>query len=305
MLFPILQELIMKMKSFFLFLITGSLSSCTFYYSTADVDANFKSNVETVNNNMSSLDTQFKTILKTYNDIPCDKSQAVFHDANAQQLVALTDLENLRKKQAEVNAIYSDFKAYTKGIDKISSKSEEWNKLKASKSAMKLKGDEYSSLNQKFVNASNIFTQVIQDKVVKNIEKVDLAAYTTSYSKSLSDARASQKTLLAEFDRFKQQANVFQQIYKANRPTECQQLTLAISEYTIQFDALETILSELEKSFAAFSKLSAKLQPQIYSCAPQWDVIKKSEDELTRYQNALTQVSNAMNKTSSELNLGK
>jgi len=68
----------MRTTVYLLFAACISLPSCTFYYTTSEIDQNIRTTVQNASAATSKSTEQINNAFKTYNEIPCEKNTQPF-----------------------------------------------------------------------------------------------------------------------------------------------------------------------------------------------------------------------------------
>lgn len=286
----------MRYFTFTALILASLIQSCTFIYKTADVDSSLRSNVQEVDNAVASLNSQFQEAIKTYNDIPCEKSGYEYQLANSKKEQVTQDFELLKTKQAEVHSTYDKFRSYTSGMDQISSKSPQWDMLKQTKEDMKSELDAFSETNKQLVNDASAFIQTVQTEIINKLEKVDIPSYTQAFRKSMEEGTEAELVLKRNFQELKTSAATYIAAAKSSNPSECEKISESINQYEIQIQNLSNVLSKLEKAFHTFEKQSKMLPSTLYSCSPLYQVIKENEAQMDRFQASINEIQSKMNE---------
>jgi uncharacterized protein with NRDE domain len=151
-----------------------SLTSCSVYYTTSEVDSSLKSTVDQVNATIQKLDGQVATMEKEFQEIQCDQKSPDF--VRAYEMLAGIDAEmkTIGEKKVFVNQLYAQFKNYTKGKDKIQSGTPEWDKVKDAKTALKSTLENIQNDGNSVVENATAFNAFVTKSIVPTIQLCDV-----------------------------------------------------------------------------------------------------------------------------------
>jgi uncharacterized protein with NRDE domain len=175
-----------------------SLTSCSVYYTTSEVDSSLKSTVDQVNTTIQKLDGQVATMEKEFNEIHCDQKSPDFIRAYEMLTGIDAEMKAIDEKRLFVNQLYSQFKEYTKGKDKIQSGTPEWEKVKDAKDALKFTLENIQNDGNAVVEDATAFNAFVTKTIVPTIQLCDVAQYTAQFEKAISDLTANQKQVGTE-----------------------------------------------------------------------------------------------------------
>lgn len=265
------------------------ISSCTFYYTTAEIDTNLKSTLgeaETANNKAKE---QINAVFKSYEEIPCDKKSNPYQQAENLKLEVNSKMTSVNQHVAAMQAIYGDFKMYTEGKNKITSKSHEWEKVKKTKELLKIEADELQKEFQVLVEVSNKFTSHVQNEIINKTEFCLLANTikeldnaTSTIRKSAADYRSSAQA----YDKQIQDLNIK---FSSKYPKEIEKLNASTTEIRELSNEINLVIASLDKSSHKF-KTATKGIEKLYSCDPKWETIKQLKKETSDASERLNEI---------------
>jgi len=269
--------------------------SCTFYYTTAEIDQNIKTTVQSAESATSKSTEQINNAFKTYNEIPCEKNTNPYVIAESIKADVTSKMESINHHASSMRALYSDFKSYTAGKDKITSKSQEWEKVKITKEALKLETKALEKEFKELSDASNTFTSHVQNEIINKTELCIVANVMTEMDASISNLRKSATTYRSSAQEYDKEIQNLSAKFSGKFPKEIEKLNASITEVRALSNEINLIIASVDKSAYKF-KTACKGIDKIYSCDPKWTTINQLKQETTEASKRLSDIEKKTNQ---------
>ncbi|MFN5092168.1 MAG: hypothetical protein ACK5EW_02825 [Bacteroidota bacterium] len=269
--------------------------SCTFYYTTAEIDQNIKTTVQSAESATSKSTEQINNAFKTYNEIPCEKNTNPYVIAESIKADVTSKMESINHHASSMRALYSDFKSYTAGKDKITSKSQEWEKVKITKEALELETKALEKEFKELSDASNTFTSHVQNEIINKTELCIVANVMTEMDASISNLRKSATTYRSSAQEYDKEIQNLIAKFSGKFPKEIEKLNASITEVRALSNEINLIIASVDKSAYKF-KTACKGIDKIYSCDPKWTTINQLKQETTEASKRLSDIEKKTNQ---------
>ncbi|MFN4885845.1 MAG: hypothetical protein ACK5HD_06495 [Bacteroidota bacterium] len=269
--------------------------SCTFYYTTAEIDQNIKKTVQSAESATSKSTEQINNAFKTYNEIPCEKNTNPYVIAESIKADVTSKMESINHHASSMRALYSDFKSYTAGKDKITSKSQEWEKVKITKEALELETKALEKEFKELSDASNTFTSHVQNEIINKTELCIVANVMTEMDASISNLRKSATTYRSSAQEYDKEIQNLIAKFSGKFPKEIEKLNASITEVRALSNEINLIIASVDKSAYKF-KTACKGIDKIYSCDPKWTTINQLKQETTEASKRLSDIEKKTNQ---------
>lgn len=284
----------------FVFAFFFTLNSCTVYYTTSEVDSSLKSTVDQVNESIKKLSRQVADMEKTYYEIQCDQKSATFVQADQMVKGIDSELKLIEVKKGNVNQIYSEFKAYTKGKDKIQSGTSEWDKVKTAKDELKRTLDEIQKEGDILVSKGTTFNEFVNKSLVPTIQLCDVPTYTAQFEKAIADLTSNQKKVGEELAQYQKQVTELISKYSTSKPALCKELSADLQKINTDVTQISRIKLNLQMAVNAF-KTNTQGKTKIYSCSSDWKVVSEAEAAVNAQQKEANALQQSIQTTATHL----
>jgi uncharacterized protein YukE len=194
-----------------------------------------------------------------------------------------------------MRALYSDFKSYTAGKDKITSKSQEWEKVKITKEALELETKALEKEFKELSDASNTFTSHVQNEIINKTELCIVANVMTEMDASISNLRKSATTYRSSAQEYDKEIQNLIAKFSGKFPKEIEKLNASITEVRALSNEINLIIASVDKSAYKF-KTACKGIDKIYSCDPKWTTINQLKQETTEASKRLSDIEKKTNQ---------
>ena len=262
-----------------LFVIVTLISfSCTFYYKTADLDANLKKAVSQVNSNSDDAKTKIETTKKEFYAMKCNSTDPIVQKAKDYLVTLENEMKEIQQIKATVNEEYDVFLKYSKGKSQIQSNSEEWKKLKQTKKIVKSSSKDFIRKGKKLSKIASDFTAFTSTEL-KSIQFVDVISYNKKFEELQENIVKQEKELFVQLT--KQESDVVELISKKSDSNveKCQLLKDDLTKISLEKQKITSLSPKIGQSIASF-KSASKGFTRIYSCSIEWEIVKKTETSL-------------------------
>ena len=281
-------------------LIALSLTSCSVYYTTTEVDSSLKSTVDQVNATIQKLDGQVATMEKEFLEIQCDQKSPDFVKAFEMLSGIDAEMKEIAQQRVAVNSIYVQFKDYTKGKDKIQSGTPEWEKVKDAKVALKSTLENIQNDGNAVVENATAFNAFVTKSIVPTIQLCDVAQYTKQFEKAISDLTVNQKEVGNQLTQYQKQVAELIAKYSTSKPALCKELSNDLQKINTDVTQISRIKMNLQMAVNAF-KTSTQGKTKIYSCSSDWKVVSDAETAVNAQQKEANALQQSIQTTATHL----
>lgn len=277
-----------------------SLSSCSVYYTTSEVNSSLKSTVDQVIGTVTELDIKILNAELEYNSIDCDQKSK--HMIQADEMMGNIDSQRtkLDDKSKQVVDIYYEFAQYTNGKEKIQSGTPEWDKLKQTKERMKSLLDEIQNEGNSIVEKANELNGFITKNIVPTIQLCDVAQYTAQFEKAISDLTANQKQVADQLSQYQKKVAELISKHSATKPALCKELSADLQKINTDVTQISRIKMNLQMTVNGF-KANTQGMTKIYSCSSNWKVVSEAEAAVNAQQKEANALQQSIQTTTTHL----
>jgi len=277
-----------------------SLTSCSVYYTTSEVDSSLKSTVDQVNATIQKLDGQVATMEKEFQEIQCDQKSPDFVRACDMLTGIDAEMKAIGEKRMFVNQIYVQFKDYTKGKDKIQSGTPEWEKVKDAKVALKSTLENIQTDGNAVVENATAFNAFVTKTIVPTIQLCDVAQYTTQFEKAISDLTVNQKQVGTQLTQYQKQVAELVAKYSTTKPALCKELSADLQKINTDVTQISRIKMNLQMAVNSF-KSNTQGKTKIYSCSADWKIVSDAEAAVNTQQKEANALQQSIQTTATHL----
>lgn len=281
-------------------LIALSLTSCSVYYTTSEVDSSLKSTVDQVNATIQKLDGQVATMEKEFLEIQCDQKSPDFVKAFEMLSGIDAEMKEIAQQRVAVNSIYVQFKDYTKGKDKIQSGTPEWEKVKDAKVALKSTLENIQNDGNAVVENATAFNAFVTKSIVPAIQLCDVAQYTKQFEKAISDLTLNQKDVGNQLTQYQKQVAELIAKYSTTKPALCKELSTDLQMINTEVTQISRIKMNLQMAVNSF-KTNTQGKTKIYSCSTDWKVVTDAETAVNVQQKEANALQQSIQTTATHL----
>ena len=277
-----------------------SLTGCSVYYTTSEVDSSLKSTVDQVNSTIQKLDGQVATMEKEFLEIQCDQKSPDFVKAFEMLSGIDAEMKEIAQQRVAVNSIYVQFKDYTKGKDKIQSGTPEWEKVKDAKTALKSTLENIQNDGNAVVENATAFNAFVTKSIVPTIQLCDVGQYTTQFEKAISDFTVNQKQVGDQLIQYQKQVADLISTYSKTKPELCKELIADLQQINTDVTQISRIKINLQMAVTAF-KTGTQGKTKIYSCNKDWKVVTDAETAVKTQQKEANALQQSIQTTATHL----
>lgn len=281
-------------------LVALSLTSCSVYYTTSEVDSSLKSTVDQVNTTIQKLGGQVDAMELEFKEIHCDQKSADFVRAYGMLAGIDAEMKAIGEQRLFVNQLYSQFKDYTKGKDKIQSGTPEWEKVKDAKDALKSTLKNIQTDGNTVVENATAFNTFVTKNIVPTIQLCDVATYTIQFEKAISDLTLNQKKVGTELTLYQKQVTELISRYSATKPALCKELSADLQKINTDVTQISRIKVNLLMAVTVF-KTATQGKTKIYSCSNDWKVVADAETAVKTQQKEANALQQSIQTTATHL----
>jgi len=263
-------------------------SSCTFYYKTSDIDTNLKNAVSQINSNYSTAQNKINTTQNEFKAMKCNSETLAIKKAKDYLESMENSMAELNEIKANVNSEYAVFVKYSKGKTQIQSNSDEWKKLKQTKKALKGASKDFKRKGNSLKKIASDFSE-FTSKELGSIQYVDVAIYNKKFDDLQGEFTNQEKELALKVKN--NETEVTQIISKKTdtHAEKCKLLQEELSKVLEEKKKVSNLKTKISQSITSF-KTSTTGTSRIYSCSTEWEIVKKTEENMNEYQLELQRV---------------
>jgi hypothetical protein len=263
-------------------------SSCTFYYKTSDIDTNLKNAVSQINSNYSTAQNKINTTQNEFKAMKCNSETLAIKKAKDYLESMENSMAELNEIKANVNSEYAVFLKYSKGKTQIQSNSDEWKKLKQTKKALKGASKDFKRKGNSLKKIASDFSE-FTSKELGSIQYVDVAIYNKKFDDLQGEFTNQEKELALKVKN--NETEVTQIISKKTdtQAQKCKLLQEELSKVLEEKKKVSNLKTKISQSITSF-KTSTTGTSRIYSCSTEWEIVKKTEENMNEYQLELQRI---------------
>jgi hypothetical protein len=263
-------------------------SSCTFYYKTSDIDTNLKNAVSQINSNYSTAQNKINTTQNEFKAMKCNSETLAIKKAKDYLESMENSMAELNEIKANVNSEYAVFLKYSKGKTQIQSNSDEWKKLKQTKKALKGASKDFKRKGNSLKKIASDFSE-FTSKELGSIQYVDVAIYNKKFDDLQGEFTNQEKELALKVKN--NETEVTQIISKKTdtQAEKCKLLQEELSKVLEEKKKVSNLKTKISQSITSF-KTSTTGTSRIYSCSTEWEIVKKTEENMNEYQLELQRI---------------
>ena len=281
-------------------IIALTLSGCSVYYTTSEVNSSLKTTVDQVIGTVTDLDLKILNAELEFQKIDCDQKSNSMNQADQMMNSIDSQRKQLDEKSKQVVEIYYDFAQYTKGKEKIQSGTPEWDKMKQTKESMKSLLDEIQTEGNSIVEKTNELNVFITKNIVPTIQLCDVAQYTAQFEKAISDLTANQKEVGNQLTQYQKQVAELIAKYSTTKPALCKELSNDLQKINTDVTQISRIKMNLQMAVSAF-KTGTQGKTKIYSCSNDWKVVTDAETAVKAQQKEANALQQSIQTTATHL----
>lgn len=281
-------------------IIALTLSGCSVYYTTSEVNSSLKSTVDQVIGTVTDLDLKILNAELEFQKIDCDQKSNSMNQADQMMNSIDSQRKQLDEKSKQVVEIYYDFAQYTKGKEKIQSGTPEWDKMKRTKESMKSLLDEIQTEGNSIVEKTNELNVFITKNIVPTIQLCDVAQYTAQFEKAISDLTVNQKEVGNQLTQYQKQVAELIAKYSTTKPALCKELSNDLQKINTDVTQISRIKMNLQMAVSAF-KTGTQGKTKIYSCSNDWKVVTDAETAVKAQQKEANALQQSIQTTATHL----
>lgn len=283
-------------------LLSQLLTGCVFYYDTAQIDGEFKTNIGKAAENYSEIYKEVSHVKKELNLMNCNESNPIIKQGNIKLEALEKSVNNLNAINSKISSEYQHFKSYTSGLKQIGSNSEEWKKLKTTKKNVSREIKNYENEAKNTLRLASTFQAYIKDSITPNVIFVDVQIQKEKYRSSIIVLKSQIQTSSDEIKKLEQEVTKIIEVKSLTYPILAKQLTEELDLTKQNIAKLNGLIGNAQDSWSRFnSKTTGK--ERIYSCSEEWKIITQVEYEIIDLQRQLSEIQEAMKLNNSTIQI--
>ena len=273
-----------------------SLSSCSVYYTTSQVDQSLKSSLNQANNSLNQLENQMLNLQSQYNGIQCDTKPEAMKQSDVMFATLQFEMDKVNQLKAQLNQEYANFQKYTQGKDKIVSGTPEFTQLKETRGNIKTKMGDLQAKGEATVKQAQSFSDYVSKNVIPNIRMVDVAAYKSKFEQSIAELSNSEQTFYQELKKYDDQMNQVIAKFQTTHASQCASLKSDFQALNDHQKSIVAVKVDLLSTLKKFQEQTRGMKT-ISSCSNQWPLVAAADQSIALSQTRLNGIQNDIQKT--------
>jgi hypothetical protein len=269
------------------------LASCKVYYKTADVDQSIQSSLNQVNGSLNNTLNQLKKLQGSFASIPCNAEEEPFLTAlrlSTDVSLGQSELEGLQKA---MNDAYQSFKDFSKGKEQITSGSVEWKQLKTTRKSIKMSVKVLKKKGQATVDKATEFNAYINANIVPKVQVCVPATYISQIKKQVPDPKNLTNELNSKLNQYAKNISEVETRFGSMHPKEIDTLKMEWNNLQSMTTQPQLVLKSANEAIAIFQAATVGIV-QLYSCAPNWQLVKDVDAAMLAAADQLRSIQNNM-----------
>ncbi|MEN9998045.1 MAG: hypothetical protein RI922_1035 [Bacteroidota bacterium] len=268
-------------------------TSCTVYYTTSEIDANFNTSIKSANDNCNRLLGQITAFEAEYQNLNCGSSASPFIEAS-QSMNEIDKAKNqIQLLLSDVSKLYINFKTFTNGKDKIASHTNEWEQFKRTKKGLKLKFKELEKIANLTVQDAEKLNDFVNEKIVPVVKKIEVSSYCQNFEEIQQSFLVSQKDLDSKITLIEKDLQALKvkmgRLYKDKYDL----LEKDLTDIKEQRDELKAVYANIVYTIDSFKK-QMKGKTIVYSCSSEWTIVNETEKSFVQQQQKFNNIQTAL-----------
>lgn len=281
-------------------LVVLSVTSCSVYYTTSQVDQSLKSSINQANNGLNQLENQVLNLESKYNEIHCDTKPESLKESDKLMSDLRSEMSQINALKATLNQEYVSFQDYTRGKDRIVSGTPEFEKMKVTRNNIKSNMETLQSKGQAAVKKAQTLSDYVSKNVVPNIQMVDVASYKSKFEQSLSELSNSEQTFYQELKKYDGEFNLIVAKFQSTHPNQCASLKSDLQKLNDQQKNIEGVKMDLSATLKTFQDQTRGMKT-ISSCSNQWPLVATADQSIAASQTKLNVIQNEIRNISGRI----
>lgn len=291
------------MKSLFIqaLLFVALLTGCRLVYTTAEVQQNLKQAADEFAKNTTKARKEFQNFTSEYKSFQCVSTKSPFTEAERKMDELNSRIKELETLNNGVQKEYMNFLSYTKGKKELTSNSEEWDKLKATKKQYKQSISQYQEKSEMLQKEASAFQLFVTSNVSPAIQKCDVKSYSKKANDAFLASDKNAKTAITRIVNIEGQITHFILTNQTNQPELCNNIQrdwLAIRQ---QKDSVSAVINQLSKEIAQFT-LDTQNKSIIYSCSSDWYIVENFEKKVKLLESDVSKINGTITQRIGTIN---
>ena len=277
-------------------------NSCTIYYPTSEIDAQLKSNVQSLNSNFSTITGEFTKMKTEYHKLDCIGNKDPY--LTAEQLISSmeNDIEIMDKIKNEIISEYGNFSRYTKGKAKIESGTIEWKKLKTTKKKFKTDLKQIQKQGDVLSKKGTEFNSFAAEQLMPKINYYVVADYTNKCKQAIEQIERNKMSLGKSINENEQKVKPMLSKFANSHPEQTGIIRKEFAKIRKELGSIDQIHAEFNDITNSFEK-KTRGKDKIYNCSQEWSLVELVENGISRTQNNLKQVEQRIRSSSNSIEL--
>ncbi len=270
------------------------LTGCVFYYNTAQIDGQLKTNIAQAADNYNQISNEVADVKSEINQMNCSESNPIIKQGNIKLNALEVSANNLNAINSKITREYENFQMYTSGLNQIASNTAEWKKLKSTKKNVKKEIKNYEKEAQNTSKLAVIFQEYLTDSIMPNVSYFDLANHKEQYRTSIGSLKSQLINYTEEAKKLETEVKKIIEVKSTGYPDLIKLLEEELNLSKQNYSKLSAIIGTAQDAWSRFNT-QTNGKDRIYSCSVDWSIITQIESEVSDFQRQLTESQNAIN----------
>lgn len=250
-------------------LLSNMISSCVFYYKTAQIDDQLKSNINQGTANYTQISSEVTKAKTTIDEMNCDDIYSFVKGGKEKLNELEISVNALNSINAKIITEYENFKSYSSGFDQIGSNTAEWKQLKATKKYVKKEISNYEKEAKNTMALAEGFQKYFDDSIMPNVNYFSIDAHKEIYKKSMNEIKNQMISCDSNIKNLELNIDNILERKAADFPDLCEQLDKEGDNLIGYYNELKMTLMTAEYIWKQFNT-SLGNKDKVYSCSWEW-----------------------------------
>jgi hypothetical protein len=285
----------MRIFLFQFFLISLVFTGCKMVYTTADVQKNLKQTSDQFASNTLKTRKEFQRFTAEYTSFHCETSKAPYTEAEQKMKKLNASIQELEAINTAVQKDYQDFLTYTKGKKQITSGTDEWDRLKATKKKYETSITQYEEKGKLLTQEATAFQTFVTTQISPKLKKCDVPSYTKKANDEVVAADKNAKLAIENIRKLEGQVTTF---ILQNQQTQAELCGVIQREWKgikDQEPLIMPLIQRLSEEIQRFTS-ATKGMTVIVSCTSDWKVVEDFEQNCKSIQSEVNKINSTINQ---------
>jgi hypothetical protein len=245
------------------------ISSCVFYYKTAQIDDLLKSTINQGTANYTQISSEVTKAKTTIDEMNCEDIYSFVKGGKEKLNELEISVNELSTINSKIIIEYENFKSYSNGKDQIGSNTSEWKQLKATKKTVKKEISKYDKEAKKTIALAEGFQKYFDDSILPNVNYISIDAHKELYKKSVREIKSQLAACDTNIKNLELNIASILELKATDFPDLCEELDKEGDNLNGYYNELKMTLMTAEYIWKQFNT-SLGNKDKVYSCSWEW-----------------------------------